>query len=261
MINRILDVYALLFSRPYFSVLNKLFFVVGARGLGLLNYRSETLSGEKWIIDNFLRDGDVVLDVGANDGGYSKACLDKGCSVYAFEPHPANYKNLVCIDGLRAYRVAVGSGEGKLELYDYKEKDGSVHASLYREVIEDIHDSESVSHVVDVIKIDEFCRVNDITKVDLLKIDVEGNEYAVLKGAMSMLESGSIRIIQFEFNEMNIKSRVFFDDFVKLLDGWNLYRMLPHGLLKLNGSSNFLCEQYAFQNIIALRKDDYYSLS
>jgi hypothetical protein len=87
-----------------------------------------------------------------------------------------------------------------------------------------------------------------------MKIDTEGSEYEILKGARTMLSKNSIKIIQFEFNEMNVYSRVFFKDFVDLLKNYKLYRLMSHGLFPIKSYSPKLHEIFAFQNIVAINK-------
>jgi hypothetical protein len=123
---------------------------------------------------------------------------------------------------------------------------------LHAGVIEQIHNAEPDQHVVDVIDLDTFSRDHDISIIHLLKIDTEGHELEVLKGAANMLRENRIRAIQFEFNEMNVVSRVFFKDFCDLLPNYKFYRMLSHGLGPLDPYSPLWCELFAFQNIVAL---------
>jgi hypothetical protein len=92
-----------------------------------------------------------------------------------------------------------------------------------------------------------------ISHEDLLKIDVEGAELEVLKGAVGAIKAGKIDVIQFEFNEMNVVSRVFFRDFWHVLDGYSFYRLLPFGLFPIRNYRTFFCELFAFQNIVAVR--------
>ena len=101
--NRILNflyrLYAICFSSPFFQKWNKFLYNLSLRGLGILNYQNDFLSGEGKFVKNMLSDKNkqVVFDVGANVGNYSKKILasSKNATVYAFEPHPANYKSLV----------------------------------------------------------------------------------------------------------------------------------------------------------------------
>jgi FkbM family methyltransferase len=125
--------------------------------------------------------------------------------------------------------VGVGNENEILELYDYDTKDGSSHASLYRDVVKDLHKGNLISHFINIIALDQFLISQNIQAVDLLKIDTEGNEFNVLLECKKFLNSRKIKAIHFEFNEMNIVSKVSFKDFLK---EYELYRILPGGKLK-----------------------------
>lgn len=141
-----------------------------------------------------------------------------------------------------------------MELFDYKNNDGSSHASLYKQVITDLHKGDVVSHKVNIVKLDELLKDFN-KKIDLLKIDTEGNEYNVLLGATSLLKN--INAIHFEFNEMNIISKTTFKDFWDLLNkDFVFFRILPYGkLLPIKNYSTIYCEIYHYQNIICLKKE------
>lgn len=67
----------------------------------------------------------------------------------------------------------------------------------------------------------------NISYVDLLKIDVEGNELKVFQGAEKSLAEGRIGAIQIEFNECAIDSRIFLRDFWNLLSkDFHLHKFL-----------------------------------
>jgi hypothetical protein len=76
----------------------------------------------------------------------------------------------------------------------------------------------------------------------------------VLKGAVNMITSGRIDIIQFEFNEMHVIARVFFKDFYELLSQqYFLYRLNTDSLIPLKGYDTFY-EVFKFQNIVAVNR-------
>ena len=82
--------------------------------------------------------------------------------------------------------------------------------------------------------LDDFCAENEVTEIGYLKIDVEGHELNVLRGAHRMLEEGRIRFVQFEFGEANIDSRTFVRDFFEVLGpDFDLYRIVSNGLRKI----------------------------
>lgn len=255
------NTYACLFSAPWFINFNKLLFQLSLRGLGVLNYETKYLTGEvHWLkkyLSNF--ESPVVFDVGANVGDYSNEILKlfSNAIIYAFEPHPKNFVQLQSLGygRIHCFNNAVGDRPGHIQLYDYENNDGTSHASLYQEVIEKIHHEKSVSHAVSLITLDGFCAEHSVARIDLLKLDTEGNELKCLIGAQQLLRENKIKAVQFEFNNMNIISRSPFKDFWDLLEGFNFYRLLPGGrLLEMKSYSPLSCEIYAYQNIVALKR-------
>ena len=262
MIEKIYSLYAYLFCRRVFKKFNELMYQLSLRGLGVLNYKGDYLVGEKQWLKQYLRNKNnpVVMDVGANVGRYSFDALEinKNSRIIAFEPHPKTYNKLVNNvqnNNFKAYNFAVGNSDGKIKLYDYDNNDGSSHASLHEDVIKDLHQGSAISHDVDIITLSSFFEKRNISSIDLLKIDTEGNEFDVLKGAGQYLKDNKIKAIHFEFNEMNIISKTSFKDFLDFLPNYDMYRILAGGqLLKIEKYSPVLCEIYAFQNIVAILK-------
>jgi FkbM family methyltransferase len=258
----VISLYRILFARKIFYVANKALYHLSLRGLGILNYESDLISGEKSFVSGFFQNNEVkqgvIFDVGANVGNYSALIrsFDSEIKVYAFEPHPITYSSLekkASALNVTSVNAAVGAEIGDITLYDYHDKDGSSHASVYQGVIEDIHKGDRpAEHKCKVLTLDSFCAENDIVDIELLKIDVEGHEISVLLGAEGLIKSKKIKAIHFEFNEMNIESRIYFKDFWDILDGYDFYRMLPHGLVPIKNYSPVFCEIFAYQNIVAL---------
>jgi FkbM family methyltransferase len=260
----LLDFYAFLFSRTRARKLNRFLFDASIRGMGLLNYKTSVVSGERHFLNEYLSlcPHPTIVDVGANEGAYSADIwkVNKDAQVFAFEPHPETYRRLVSrtsgIEKMMAFNAACGSGAGRLVLYDYAGSAGTQHASLHAGVIEEIHGGESDKHEVEVIDLDTFAVEQGIPLIHLLKIDAEGHELEVLKGAAKLLDEYRILAIHLEFNEMNVLSRVFFKDFQDLLPGYRFYRMLRDGLIALDPYSPLRCELFAFQNIVALPPEE-----
>ena len=255
------NLYRLLIVRKVLYKFNEFLYALSLRGIGILNFESDKLSGEQHFIKQHvsrIRKG-VALDVGANVGNYSRFIkrLNPDIDIFAFEPHPATYQRLIKnVDGLgiRTYNVGVGSTEGLLKLYDYPDEDGSSHASLYKDVIEQIHKGQAVEHEVKIISLDVFAAEHNIDRVSLLKVDTEGHELEVLKGFENFIKTGKVDLIHFEFNEMNIVSRVYFKDFWEFLPNYDFFRMLPDGLVPIKNYSPVFCEIFAYQNIVAKLK-------
>lgn len=254
------DVYALLFGWPWLVKLHLGVSYLCARAIGLHNYNSARITGERVAIEMRLvgKAAPIVFDIGANDGQWLAdvlACCPQA-RVHAFEPQASLADKIAKRHpGISVNNLALGDAVGVMELCDYAEHAGSQHATLLKGVIDGIHQGDARYVEVQVGTVDEYCRQHGIERIDFLKIDVEGFELRVLRGAKRMIEERRIDIIQFEFNEMNVVSRVFLNDFHSCLqETHQLYRLLPHGLMPLRAGRHWINEQFVFQNIVALPK-------
>ena len=237
--------------------------------VGILKSQDYKVSGEAFVIESVLpraisKTKQIIFDVGANEGEYSNLLTMHfpDAEIYSFEPVVDTYNilnnNIRQNKNIKCFNVGLGDRQEVVDIYTYDTKDNNKHASVYSSVITDLHhapnDVKSFTAVMDTI--DDFCKKEEMSHIDFLKIDTEGHELSVLKGATSLLERGAVKLIQFEFNEMNIVSRVFLKDFYDLLNqySYDLYRMDEKRLVDIREykSRN---EIFAFQNILAVRKD------
>jgi FkbM family methyltransferase len=234
----------------------------GLHAVGVLNYENPTVSGERRFLTRFLEQypNALVLDVGANAGQYSELVRELGPStaVHAFEPHPVSFEELARVAAricVTAHPIALGEARGEIEIFDYTDEAGSQHASVYREVIEDVHRRPSAAWKVRCETLDTVAGELGLIKIGLLKIDTEGHELAVLRGARRLLETGAIDVIQFEFNEMNVISRVFMRDFFGLLPNYRIFRLLGDGVIEFQTYDPNFMEVFAYQNMACIRRD------
>lgn len=146
------------------------------------------------VFSSMIKPGSIILDVGANIGVYSLIAArhtgSKG-RVYAFEPVPENFellsrnirqnelKNVVCIN------KAVGSSNGKIEMEIEK---GSI-ATHY------VSSSPKNPTAVPVTTIDSFIKNKKISRVDLIKMDIEGYEGFAIEGGLSLLKQPRIKLL------------------------------------------------------------------
>jgi len=262
--NLIASCYRIIFARPACFKFNKLLLELSLRGLGVKNAESDEASGESFFLTEILSryDKPLVLDVGANRGNYANKILTlcPDATLYAFEPHPATFSLLQQVAkkrGFEAINSGMGAETGVLHLYDREEADGSgtEHATVYRDVIENLHQVPATAVEVSLSTVDTFMHQRGLKKITLLKIDTEGHEYQVLQGAAESLARGMVEMIQLEFNEMNTISRVFFRDFYTLLgDRYDIFRLLPGGLLPITKYRPVVCELFGYQNLLFVRR-------
>jgi FkbM family methyltransferase len=165
----------------------------------------------------------VIFDVGANRGQFLQLALREfgGRSViHAFEPGSAAFAELRQRFGAQSAVVlnnfALGSeGSQRTLYYDLA---GSELSSLYARKVEHHGHSFTGSELVQVKTLDDYCAVQGVSRIDLLKLDVEGHELAVLNGAIEMFERGAIARVSFEFGGCNIDSRTFLRDFFEFFE-------------------------------------------
>lgn len=252
-------IYIFFFAKTTFLRFNRFVLTLGLKGLGLNNYESMNRSGEvyflKWVKKNL--DPKTIFDIGANEGSYAAFCLDLEMkSILCFEPVKDTYQRLNTrynsTKSVQCYNFGFSNIAETKTIYDMSEK-GTCHATLYPEMAE--FDGFTHKQTINLDTIDNFCLNNDIKHIGLLKIDTEGHEFSILQGAKNMLSNKNIDVIHFEFNRHNIYSRNFLKDFMEIMNGYVLYRLLPKSFLKINYDRPEMEELFFFQNIIAIRKD------
>ena len=137
------------------------------------------------------KNAEVVLDIGANTGLYSlgAAASNANSQVFAFEPLPrvaelarANAA-LNPTFNIEVCEVAVCDKEGNAVLHD-PGGDQPASASLRSDFL----DCEQTEINVRALRIDDFVSEKNLTKVDLIKLDVEGIEELALRGMRATLE-------------------------------------------------------------------------
>ncbi len=130
----------------------------------------------------------IVFDLGANIGLFTIQQARRGAFVYSFEPNPDCYRRLkaaVTINGLdgQVYSANYALGSGVDSGYMTMSKGTSVAGT----VVLDGGSSEVGGPRVQVTSLDHIVPTFDVVRIDLLKIDVEGFEADVLRGARHTL--------------------------------------------------------------------------
>ncbi len=218
----------------------------------------QATNGELWLLDRLATNltSPVIFDVGANVGRYSEAVLERiaGARLYAFEPSATAFPKLQAGLGQRArtFRYALGAENSEEPLY--ADRPGSEMGSLIRRDLHRHGLAVAEQETVVVRRLDSLCDELDVERIDLLKIDAEGAELDVLRGAGDMLGS-RIGIIEFEFVGTAIDAHHALRDFVDLLEpAYCIHRLLPGALWPLDYTER--SEIFEYANYIALQKSD-----
>lgn len=203
----------------------------------------------------------VVFDVGANSGTYAVAAIERfpaGTTVHAFEPAMAAYQALNEAIGkaglaarIRSHHFGFSNAPGEAVLYG--PHPGSSIATMHPDP-DKVDLPGRSKEVIKLRTMDAFCMEQGIQYIDLLKVDAEGHELAVLLGAGRLLQEGRIGHIQFEFGERHVDARVFFKDIHDLLHlNYELYRIVRDGLWPIPRYTTDL-EVFNTANFLAVRR-------
>jgi len=197
------------------------------------------LSLQRWILDLSPPGEEVhVVDVGANKGQWSGAMLDAArqagrlddLDLHAFEPSSYTFARLSeTLDGQRVnlYRAALSDRSGSATLHVIAP--AALTNSLYN--ASDAPDGATIEDVA-TTTLDSFADRAGLHHITLVKIDTEGHDLAVLRGARTLFTEQRISIAQFEYNHRWIYARFFLRDAFEMLDplGYRLGKVTPRGL-------------------------------
>lgn len=184
----------------------------------------------------------TLVDVGAHTGEYAtcaRAAFGPAATLHCFEPRPDSFAVLERRVGgqprTSCHRLALGDEAGTASLFS--DSASSVFTSLYAEAFGAPGHEVSRVDDVELRTLDDLAGDLALERIDLLKVDVEGHELAVLKGARRLLAAGAIDAVQFEFGERSLYSRTFLRDFFELLGpDFGFFRVTPFGLRRLSYS-------------------------
>jgi len=157
------------------------------------------MSRLRWGVDVFtdirrlgLKKPKVIMDVGAHFGESALAYASRfpAANIFAFEPEAKNYQSLVAnvagLSQISCTKVAMGDREGRASIY------GGSNSEAYSLKP---HRTLGYLEEVDVTTIDRFLFEKHVEFIDFLKVDTEGHEMEVLKGAKNSLAKGKINLI------------------------------------------------------------------
>jgi FkbM family methyltransferase len=150
----------------------------------------------------------TIFDVGAHYGEMRTELRQEfpRADIHSFEPHPESFRKLSStadtLGGL--HNLAMGDQSARLPLHVYGAGGtGSTMDSLEPNAGFALRTDFPVTTIeVECTTLDSFCARQGIERVDMLKIDVEGHDLAVMRGAQAMLASGQIGFVYAEFNDL-----------------------------------------------------------
>lgn len=200
----------------------------------------------------------VAFDVGAHFGGWTDIALGflRDPTIHAFEVAPVTAEMLSQRfgrhDNVRVNFMGLGEAEGTVNVAYFPD-----HADNSR-IVPEKGGCASGAQVLSAYLTtgDSYCRSNDVERIDLLKIDVEGHELPVLRGFSELLQKKLIGVVQFEYvADFMIRNERCLEDVFELLIGfgYRIGRLLPKGVIEERYDTRL--ERLVFANFVAVARE------
>ncbi|HVI44175.1 MAG TPA: FkbM family methyltransferase [Chitinophaga sp.] len=198
-------------------------------GLSMLWKKGASVASSQILYNckKFIPELQTVLDVGANQGQFALAATHfyPNASIHAFEPVPETYavlqRNTRRSSNIHTYNFALGSNTGTLEFYSnaYSHASSALEVSeLQRKTLPFTANVQQIE--VPVKRLDEWLQGIRVNAPLLLKLDVQGFEKEVLKGAANCMDRVDYLLFETSFVAM-YNGEPLFDEmhnYVKSLD-------------------------------------------
>jgi len=171
---------------------------------------------QKKIFDDLNKKPSVIFDIGANEGKIAEQyhLFFPDAKIFCFEPVPNSFQTLKKFQAkeekIFCYPYAIGNEEKFVSIFETSDNRNSSLLKPTDYVTKSIDsvmaDSVKITntHQIKQITLDSFCKENNITHIDILKIDTQGTELNVLKGILSLLEKQKVGLIFTELDFADI---------------------------------------------------------
>lgn len=213
---------------------------------------------ELLLLKRFLKPKETFLDIGANIGIFSLLAAHfagkEGC-VIAFEPTSSTYQRLQenielnSLQNIQAFRMALSDTNGQAEL-----QVASEGYDAWNSLAKPSSGTVIASETVETLTLDSFLSKANIRDIALIKIDVEGWEIPVLKGAQNLLNAPNAPTLMVEFTEQNAQNAGFScKELYQLLVEYG-YELFTYDAAKNRLVPESLRAHYPYLNIIATKQ-------
>jgi FkbM family methyltransferase len=201
----------------------------------------------------------TFFDIGANKGEYTDLVLNEikthtNYSLHLFEPQKSCVadlsKKFAQNKNIRINNFGLSDQTSNAILY--KDTDQSGFASVYKRDLDYYNIDMKLTEAIELKTAAEYLTAANITRINLMKIDVEGHEMKVFKGLGSFLNPTNIDFIQFEYGGANLDSHSSLREIHSLLTkkGFVVCKMMPTHLMVTPYHPRL--ENFMYQNWVAV---------
>ena len=175
-----------------------------------------------------VKEGDVVLDLGASVGPFTWSVSDRASKIYSFEPIHETCKtlkkNVGSFDNVEVINKALYHTSGTYRFpFDNNLGEGPCETMSKSEELR----IKNEGIIVDTLSFMDFIREYNIDKIDLIKTDTEGGEYNLFKDENIEFLKNNVRNIVGEFHLLNesqkTEFRYFRDKYLKQFKNYKVY--------------------------------------
>ena len=234
---------------------------------------------ESEILDHLEKKDRIIFDVGCFRGNFTKNIIKyeykEGIKskFFLFDPNP-NVKNylysLLENKRIKYFNLALDNSntEKQFILNQFFEASGSGLKSAHKEdklynlsrktFMQLVQPFKKIKDYLEInVKtqtLDNFCLEYNIQNIDLLKLDTEGNEFDILKGAEKLLSLNKIKVIYTEISGTKVNFNNKVNEIVKLLNNYNfehkrIYKMPVFSFLSgLKSTDNLFVSKNIYTN-------------
>lgn len=203
----------------------------------------------------------TVFDVGANVGEWTKLVVGiiPDAQIYSFEPSKHTFQTLLkqnFSNKVSVHNIGLGEKNETKVFFIYGD-DSTLNSVFHRDIKNEGFKQDVRTENVIFETLDFFCERNNISSISFLKIDTEGNELSVLKGAEKYIKEGRIDAIQFEYGGTYIDANVLLREVFQFFENkpYYIFKMLQNGLLKCDSYTEDF-ENFQYANYVAILKND-----
>ncbi len=211
-------------------------------------------------LKTFLKPEDCFVDIGSNIGLFSvlaSPLVGKKGTIYAFEPTPKTFTRLMeniklnSLTNLFPENIGLSDTSGSMSFYT-SNNEYDAWNSMVR--LSQLEDSSKIN--INVSALDEYVESKDIQKINLIKLDVEGWEYNVLRGSSNVLSWKDAPVLMVEFNENNAFTAGYYCgqvyEYVESFGyKWYIYDVASNSLIQQEKRLH-----YVYENLIAVKDID-----